>query len=416
MYELLLINLILERKKIIPIDEKYLLMMAKEYRFIVEHYSRYGVVPDKTTFILEFNDFDFVDVEDSLDFIIYKIKEAYTFSQVSDILDNCTEGVKTDSIKGATELKNRIDELLREVAPGKREDYDIIKNSMERGELYKSRLGQEGLMGISTGVQELDDILHGWLNEDLVTIFARTNEGKSWVALFFSVMAWALGYKVLFYSGEMSREVVGYRFDTLYKHFSNTALMQGLSSLGEGVSVDDYDRYIRDLSTKEGFYVVTPRDLGDKPTVRTIENLYEDLKPDLICIDQLTLMNDMRGGENKRIRYNNISEDLFALSEKIQKPILAVTQARRDSNKKKEEKDLPPELDEIYESDGIAQNSTRVISMKVVGRVLKLAIKKNRYGEKDKEVYMIWDKDKGILTPFLEPGESAEQLEEDYGF
>lgn len=146
MYELLLINLILERKKIIPIDEKYLLMMAKEYRFIVEHYSRYGVVPDKTTFILEFNDFDFVDVEDSLDFIIYKIKEAYTFSQVSDILDNCTEGVKTDSIKGATELKNRIDELLREVAPGKREDYDIVKNSMERGELYKSRLGQEGLI------------------------------------------------------------------------------------------------------------------------------------------------------------------------------------------------------------------------------------------------------------------------------
>lgn len=416
MYELLLLNMILDSKKLIPIDEKYFLVMRDEFRFILNHYHRYGVIPDKTTFIATFNDFDFVEVSESLEYIIYKLKEAYTFSKISTLLESNTEKIKEDSIKASEFLKGAIDDLLREVGTAKRTDYDIVKNANERGELYNTRLASSGIMGISTGVDELDSILHGWLNEDLVTIFARTNEGKSWLALFFSVMAWASGKKVLFYSGEMSREVVGYRFDTLYSHYSNTALMQGLNSLGDDLSVEDYQNYIRDLSTKEGFYVVTPRDLGDKPTVRTIENLYEDLKPDLICIDQLTLMRDMRNGENKRIRYNNISEDLFSLSEKIQKPILAVTQAKRDSNKKKEEKDLPPELDEIYESDGIAQNSTRVISMKVVGRVLKLAIKKNRYGEKDKEVFLIWDKDRGYITPLLEQGETSESMGEEYGF
>jgi replicative DNA helicase len=416
MYELLLINIILNTKKLIPIDKKYLLLMRAEYEFICNHVAMYGVVCDKTTFVVEFRDFDFVEVNESLEYVLYKIKEAYTFSEVSSLLEKNSDKIKQDSIQASEFLKDKLSELLNEVKPKHREDVDIVRNSRERALLYQERLQNSGLMGITTGVVELDNILHGWLNEDLVTIFARTNEGKSWIALFFSVMAWAVGKRVLFYSGEMSKEVVGYRFDTLYKHYSNTALMQGLKTLGDDNTVDDYLAYIDDLSQKDGFIVITPRDLGDKPTVRDIENLCDEFKPDLICIDQLTLMRDMRNGENKRIRYNNISEDLFGLSEKLQKPILAVTQARRDSGKKKEERDLPPELDEIYESDGIAQNSTRVISMKVTGRILKLAIKKNRYGEKEKEVYMIWDKDRGILKPFIEDGEQQSSLSEEYGF
>ena len=390
--------------------------MRAEYEFICNHVAMYGVVCDKTTFVVEFRDFDFVEVNESLEYVLYKIKEAYTFSEVSSLLEKNSDKIKQDSIQASEFLKDKLSELLNEVKPKHREDVDIVRNSKERALLYQERLQNSGLMGITTGVVELDNILHGWLNEDLVTIFARTNEGKSWIALFFSVMAWAVGKRVLFYSGEMSKEVVGYRFDTLYKHYSNTALMQGLKTLGDDNTVDDYLAYIDDLSQKDGFIVITPRDLGDKPTVRDIENLCDEFKPDLICIDQLTLMRDMRNGENKRIRYNNISEDLFGLSEKLQKPILAVTQARRDSGKKKEERDLPPELDEIYESDGIAQNSTRVISMKVTGRILKLAIKKNRYGEKEKEVYMIWDKDRGILKPFIEDGEQQSSLSEEYGF
>ena len=32
-------------------------------------------------------------------------------------------------------------------------------------------------------------------------------------------MAWNMGYKILMYSGEMSTAMVGFRFDTLNKHF-----------------------------------------------------------------------------------------------------------------------------------------------------------------------------------------------------
>ncbi|MNR67697.1 hypothetical protein D3C85_1918380 [compost metagenome] len=39
--------------------------------------------------------------------------------------------------------------------------------------------------------------------------------------------------------------------------------------------------------------------------------------------------------------------------------------------------------------------------MKQIGNTLKLTVRKNRYGEKDKEVMLIWDIDKGIIKPFL---------------
>ena len=39
-----------------------------------------------------------------------------------------------------------------------------------------------GMLGISSGMQELDRILNGWLpGEELVTIVGRVNQGKSWL-------------------------------------------------------------------------------------------------------------------------------------------------------------------------------------------------------------------------------------------
>lgn len=414
MWELMILNLILKEKNWLEIDDKYFLLMNKEYNFIKGHYLAYGQVCDESTMLLNFEDFDLVDISENQDYIIYKIKEAFTFSKVAPLLESKVEDIKVNSIEASKEIISELNKLVDEVERGKNRNLDIISTSKERYELYKKRREEGGTRGISTGIDELDKILYGWMSEDLITIFARTNEGKSMVALYFASVAWKLGKKVLFYSGEMSREVVGYRLDTFLEHYSNTSLMRGLDNLDE----EKYKNYIDRISDLDGFYVVTPRDLGGKAKVTDIAKLEKELDVDLIIVDQLTLMDDVRKGENKRIRYNNIAEDLFGLSEMVQKPIIAVTQARRDNNKKKEEKDNPPELDEIYESDGIAQSSTRVISMKCVGRVLKLAVKKNRYGEKDKEILLIWDKDEGYITSMLNTNDEAGENSDldDYGF
>ena len=407
MIERLIINKILHSRDISIIRDNNLsvddfLTDSDKVLFILNHYRDYGVVPDTITFLDAFRDFELVDVTESDKYLVYKLKEATLYKDIVPVLQECSNLVREDSIKAIEFLKDKVDSLQKSYNTSSVSGDDIVSNSMQRLEEYNRRKDVNGLLGISTGISMLDELTHGWMGEDLITIFARTNMGKSWILLYFLVSAWQQGKKVLLYSGEMSPNIVGFRFDTFNKHFSNMGLMNGSND----VDGSEYGDYINDLKRKDGFIVVTPKDFGGrKPNTDDLRALMIKYNADILGVDQITLMTDKRRGENKRIQYTNISEDLFLISEELQKPVLAVTQANRDSVKNKKEKDVAPELHEIGESDGIAQNSTRVISLNVHQGVAKLVLKKNRYGLNNKEVLMTWDIDKGILKPMLDGGQ-----------
>ena len=58
---------------------------------------------------------------------------------------------------------------------------------------------------------------------------------NSWILLKFLTEAWKQGKRVGLYSGEMNHIKLGYRFDALFEHISNKALVQGFQ-------VDQYDK------------------------------------------------------------------------------------------------------------------------------------------------------------------------------
>ena len=181
------------------------------------------------------------------------------------------------------DLKDQLSQLERAVpVSGNKDGYDIITNAKDRLAEYKKRCEVKGLIGIPTGIPKLDELTNGWLwGEELVVITGRTNVGKSWMAEYFATIAYNLGYKILFYSGEMSKEIIGFRFDTLNKHFSNSGLLNGAGTLGKKPDTDggnyleaDYENYINQLSQKSGFVVVTPDDFhGRKPNVDEIKEV-----------------------------------------------------------------------------------------------------------------------------------------------
>ena len=71
--------------------------------------------------------------------------------------------------------------------------------------------------------------------------------------------------------------------------------------------------------------------------------------------------------------------DLFTLSSKHKLPVILAAQSNRAGGENKD----GPALDNIAESDAIAQNATRVITMKneTDAHILTLNIVKNRYGD-----------------------------------
>lgn len=371
-----------------------------EFNFIVDHYEKYKKVPDKATFISKFEDFVFIDVGESDRYLLDTLYEEQLYYRSVEVVQKVAELLKTNSNDAVEYLQAQIPNLqIASVAEG----LDIIKQANERLQIYKEKMNAKDPWYITTGFEELDGILHGWAKgEELAVFFARTGQGKSWVLAKTLCHAWQLGNNVGYISPEMSPTKIGYRFDTLLKNFSNTNLVWGRNE-------PNYEQYIEDLKNKENpFIVATPLDFSKKITVGKLKKFCQSNKLDILGIDGITYLTDERHkkGDNKTTSLTNISEDLSMLSIELGIPILVVVQSNR-SGVKDFEQEGTPELEAIRDSDGIAQNATKVVALRQTGAGLEFGIKKHRDGSTQGKLLYYWDIDRGEFKYIPSDGDAV---------
>lgn len=94
--------------------EEMFLTCKDEIHFIIEHYNSYKQMPDKLTFLSKFKDFQMLEVTESTDYLVYKLKEAYTYTKLVPLIEDTAKVVKEDSIKAIQYLKEEIKDLLQE--------------------------------------------------------------------------------------------------------------------------------------------------------------------------------------------------------------------------------------------------------------------------------------------------------------
>lgn len=388
------------------LEPKHFVGYEKHIQFVLDHYKLYGTIPDLQTFCEHFP--DFMDkiipnaVEEADDYLADRLYEDYGFSKFGPFMSKLGQLAEQDSRVAYQYMLDQMKNLNpRVVCKG----VDIIREgALERYEQFITKKDNPDAKSISTGLVELDEIFGGWdYGDELVTIVARTNQGKSWLLLKFLAEAWKQGKRVGLYSGEMNHVKLGYRFDALFNHFSNRALVQGHQ-------VDGYKEYIEGL--KEGhinpFIIITQKEFGGRPTVQKIRNFVEENELDIVGIDQLSLMEDGRASRNDppRLRLGHIAEDLFLLSSEYKIPVLALAQANREGVKKDEDMSAPG-LENIKESDDIAHNSSKCIGMRQTNYGLVLDIIKNREGKVGDKLLWSWDIDTGHFSYVPSAGDAA---------
>ena len=395
MVSLQILNKIISTKDISIITDNnltidYFLEYEDEYSFIKEHFDNYKNVPDTETFINKFPDFELLEVTESDRYLVDAIREEYLYSKSVPVIKKAAELLKSDSNEASRYLQSELVNLT----PNYTTPYVDIIHSNSRVEMFEDKSNNKDKWFIPTGFEELDDIIYGWqCGEEFVVIFARTGIGKSWMLVKVVQHAWKIGKNVGYISPEMSADKIGYRFDTLNNHFSNMALVRGDKSK---VSIDEYKQYNEKLAEHNNRILVsTPKDFDKQITVSKLRTFIKENNLDMLAIDGITYMTDERykRGDNKTTSLTNISEDLMALSCELKIPILVVVQSNRGGT----EKDTP-DLEDIRDSDGIAHNATKVISLNQKEEALVMKIKKNRDGKIGDKLTYLWDIDLGEFT------------------
>lgn len=374
-----------------------------EFEFIVNHYKQFGNIPDDYTFQNRFPDFEFFEVTETDHYLVTKLKDNLNLPKATKI-SNTYNSMLKDNVFDALEYINaESSKLMSDYTVTDIKSVDIISGSTDRLVQSENVANNVSEWFIPTGFDELDADINGFQRHDeLVVLFARTNQGKSWIAEKIATYMAEIGYRVGYFSPEMNEIDLGYRFDTLHGHLSNNAMRLG--RFDDTFSLDDYKSYCDTLKNINGkLFITRPKTFNRKVTVSRLKKWIMSDKLDALFIDGITYLTDERykRGDSKTTSLTNISEDLMELSAEMKLPIIVVVQANRGGVLDKSNTDTP-ELENIRDSDGIAQNASIVYAIRQIktlnGTYLIFDNKKMRGGEVGKSYTYEWDIDKGEFT------------------
>ncbi len=221
---------------------------------------------------------------------------------------------------------------------------------------------EEGIVGVPTGLTDLDNRLGGMHKQDLIIIAGRPSMGKTALATNIAFNAAKniekKGSKstVAFFSLEMSSEQLSTRILSEQSRIRSNDIRRGK------VSEKEFEKFIE---TSKNIYEL-PLYIDETPaiTIAAISNRSRRIKRlfglDLIVIDYIQLMKSAGKKEYNRVQeVSEITQGLKALAKELDVPVLALSQLSRAVEQRGDDK--KPQLSDLRESGSIEQDADVVM-------------------------------------------------------
>ena len=228
---------------------------------------------------------------------------------------------------------------------------DLAAEALREAEKRQQQVAQGKCVGITTGLQRLDDITGGWKPAQLIVLAARPAMGKTATMLHFALSAAQSGKAVCMYSLEMSDISLADRLLLSVANVDANTYRKGL------MSNDDWMR----LYEAQAMLAKLPIWVDDNPsvTMRYIRSkskmLRQQGKCDMICADYLQLV-DMSGGKgkNREQEVAQASRAAKVIAKELGVPFILLSQLSR---KVEDRADKTPQLSDLRESGAIEQDA-----------------------------------------------------------
>jgi replicative DNA helicase len=215
---------------------------------------------------------------------------------------------------------------------------------------------QKHLTGLETGLPDLDGLLSGFQDSDLVVVAGRPSMGKTALALNIAeFVAVKRKLPVAIFSLEMSKEQLVQRMLCTQARVDAHKLRTGFLAKS----------HWRDLSVAASALSEAPIYIDDTPAIPILEmrakarRLRANEHIRLLIVDYLQLIRGPDRSENRQQEISEISRSLKALAKELRVPVVALSQLSRAVETRGG--DRRPVLSDLRESGAIEQDADVVV-------------------------------------------------------
>ncbi len=236
---------------------------------------------------------------------------------------------------------------------------EAMKQTIEMASAaYKN---DEGIVGVPTGLRDLDDKLGGLHQSDLIIIAGRPSMGKTSLATNIAFNAAQKlqdnGKKssIAFFSLEMSSEQLSTRIISEQARISSNDIRRGR------ISDEQFDKF---LETSKNIAEL-PLYIDETPaiSIAAMSNRARRIKRlfglDMIVVDYIQLMRGTTFNKDGRVQeISQITQGLKAIAKELAVPVVALSQLSRQVEQRDDHK---PQLADLRESGSIEQDADVVM-------------------------------------------------------
>lgn len=323
---------------------------ALEFQY--SHIEKYGSPANKAILENRFN-IELFDPSSDIDWLVDQFRERYARGKIEDVLSD----IATDLYR---EFPNQVlDRTITSLTRIREEvrDKKYVVNASEYQEFlqkYNEDLDKKKHQGISFGFKEVNDVLFGLKQGELVYVIGRPKRYKSWMLMKSMVDAQKSGARCMFFTLEMEMEEMFHRYACMAAGISWSQFKQGKLSPQE---MDTFSRNMERIIDRGDVNIAKPP-RGER-TVHALSMIAKEHGADIVYVDQLKFIESGRKiSADLRFReIEYINEDLKDACSNF--PFYVAAQFNREAANLKEMADLS----KIGLSDSIGQTADVILGL-----------------------------------------------------
>jgi len=259
--------------------------------------------------------------------------------------------IVSDPTKNSQEAIEEAERIFMELSKYQPDDLIHISSVIEEA---VSRIERDPLSGAShnSGFEELDNIIGGFRNGELIIVAARPSVGKTAFALNVAYRMAVNDVKAGIFSLEMSGIEIATRLISL-----ETGIP--IYQLRAGQIKNIRENKLESLAYLQSLPIyVDDSSLVNTSQIRSILRRHRDIG--IIFVDYIQLMQSEKTVENRVAEVSKIARDLKCIAREFNIPVVAVSQLSRAVEQRQDKR---PQLSDLRESGAIEQEADVVLLM-----------------------------------------------------